>query len=84
MANETEITIEAYNKTALQYAQNVANLQKTAYLTQFVSLLPAKARILDMGCGSGRDAKIFSDRGFKVTGIDLSEKMINISRKNCP
>jgi len=84
MAHETEITIQSYNKTAQQYAQNVANLQKTTYIEHFVSLLPANALVLDMACGSGRDARIFSEQGLSVTGIDLSEEMLKIAAQTCP
>ena len=84
MIRETEITIEAYNKTAQQYAQNVASLQKTTYINHFVSLLSANASVLDIACGSGRDAKIFSEKGFSVTGVDLSEEMLQIAVTNCP
>lgn len=37
---------------------------------------PAKARILDIGCGLGREAFALSDMGFKVTGIDISQEVI--------
>lgn len=43
-------------------------------------MMPEKARILDLGCGPGRDAKIFADKGYTVMGIDLSEKMIAAAR----
>ena len=84
MGNETETTIQSYNKTAQQYAQNVANLQKTNSIASFASLLPANALVLDMACGSGRDAKIFSEKGFNVTGVDLSEEMLKIATQTCP
>jgi ubiquinone/menaquinone biosynthesis C-methylase UbiE len=48
---------------------------------KFLSMLEKGASILDIGCGPGRDAKIFSEKSFKVTGIDLSEKMIEAARK---
>jgi ubiquinone/menaquinone biosynthesis C-methylase UbiE len=83
LGNETEITIQSYNKTAQQYAQNVANLQKTTYIEHFVSLLPANALVLDMACGSGRDARIFSEKGLSVTGIDLSQEMLKIAAQTC-
>ena len=38
--------------------------------------------ILDVGCGAGRDAKFFLDCGLQVIGIDLSEKLIEIAKKN--
>ena len=37
--------------------------------------------ILDIGCGTGRHAIEFSRRGYNVTGIDLSERQINIAKE---
>ena len=35
-----------------------------------------KSRVLDIGCGNGRDSYFFNKKGFKVTGIDISKKAI--------
>lgn len=40
--------------------------------------------VLDLGCGTGRHAKILSEKGFKVTGIDLSEELLAVAREKCP
>jgi 2-polyprenyl-3-methyl-5-hydroxy-6-metoxy-1,4-benzoquinol methylase len=40
------------------------------------------SKILDIGCGTGRHAIELTKRGYNVTGIDLSEDMINKARKN--
>jgi len=37
--------------------------------------------ILELGCGTGKHAKILSGEGFKVHGIDLSETMLNEAYK---
>jgi len=37
-------------------------------------------RVLDAGCGEGRFARMLAERGAKVTGVDLSEKMIGHAR----
>ena len=42
-------------------------------VTQF---FPPKAKILDVGCGMGREAFALSDMGFSITGIDISEEVI--------
>jgi SAM-dependent methyltransferase len=36
--------------------------------------------ILDIGCGTGKHASLIAQRGYNVTGIDLSEEMISIAR----
>tara|TARA_B110001450_G_scaffold242437_1_gene252763 strand:- start:256 stop:888 length:633 start_codon:yes stop_codon:yes gene_type:complete len=40
------------------------------------------AKILDIGCGNGRDSNFFSKKGFNVTGIDISQKAIEKNSKN--
>jgi 2-polyprenyl-3-methyl-5-hydroxy-6-metoxy-1,4-benzoquinol methylase len=37
-------------------------------------------RILDIGCGTGRHSIELSRRGYRITGIDLSESMLNRAR----
>ena len=41
-------------------------------------------RVLDIGCGAGGNCLDFVNRGAEsVTGIDLSEKMLELARENC-
>jgi SAM-dependent methyltransferase len=40
-------------------------------------------QVLDIGCGPGRHAKRLLAKGAHVTGIDISEEMINIAREHC-
>lgn len=47
-------------------------------------LVPPGARVLDLCCGPGRLAKWLGDRGFQVTGIDISGPMIDEARRNAP
>lgn len=37
--------------------------------------------ILDVGCGTGRHAIELTRRGYKVTGVDLSERQLQIARQ---
>lgn len=48
------------------------------------SKLVREGKILDLGCGSGFQAKVLSEFGFEVTGIDFSDGMIKESRKRVP
>ena len=38
--------------------------------------------ILDLGCGTGKHDNLFAKKAYKVTGVDLSEEMINIANEN--
>ena len=46
-----------------------------------VLALPAGARILDVGCGSGWLGEYFARLGYNVTGIDISEELITMARE---
>ena len=41
-------------------------------------------KILDLGCGTGLHEKEFSKRGYEITGLDLSEEMIELAKKRNP
>lgn len=41
---------------------------------------PHARTLLNIGCGTGEHDQYFAEVGFKVTGVDLSEQMINIAR----
>ena len=49
----------------------------------FLSKLPAGATILDAGCGSGRDARAFRDRGYRVTAFDASPALAALATAHC-
>jgi SAM-dependent methyltransferase len=83
-------TKQSYNLTADAYAKNVSTLVPVDQIAHFLQLLPPQASIIDIGCGSGRDAKIFAEgglipqSGYKVTGIDFSEAMITAAKAHAP
>jgi len=39
-------------------------------------------KILDLACGTGHHSIFFAKAGYEVTGVDLSEKMLQVARKN--
>lgn len=43
--------------------------------------LPPGATVVDLGCGRGRHAIPLSRRGYRVTGVDLSETMLSLARE---
>lgn len=65
--------IKFYNDNAEEFFDNTVNADMSATYKVFEEkLLEKTGEILDLGCGSGRDAKYFLNKGFKVTALDLS------------
>lgn len=46
--------------------------------------IPDGARILDLCCGTGQLAKVLTEKGYRVTGLDGSAEMLRYARKNAP
>lgn len=60
-------------------------LFEAPWLDRFLASVPAGGTILDIGCGSGEPfARHFVERGYRVTGIDSSEKLIALCRLRMP
>ena len=54
-------------------------------LTRALSFARPGGRALDVGCGAGgRLARRLEERGFSLTGLDASEKMIALAREQHP
>jgi ubiquinone/menaquinone biosynthesis C-methylase UbiE len=43
---------------------------------------PETKTILETACGTGTVAQEFIKKGYKVTGLDINEKMLKIAKKN--
>ena len=69
-------TIRYYDEHADDYIRGTIGLEMQSLHEPFLDLLPAGGRILDAGCGSGRDSQVFINRGYRVTSIDASKKMV--------
>lgn len=55
------------------------------FLDKLIRLIPENAKVLDLGSGVGIPFdKYLVDKKIKVTGIDISQKHVNLARKNVP
>jgi len=79
-----DATIETFNKIAPQYVELTFDKISQFELNEFISMVPKEAKVLDVGCGSGRDLHYLMDYKFDVVGIDLSEGIINEAKKRVP
>jgi len=43
--------------------------------------LPPSAKVLDLGCGIGNNSLLLNRFGFKIFGVDISQKAISLARK---
>ncbi|RZK12202.1 MAG: class I SAM-dependent methyltransferase, partial [Flavobacterium sp.] len=56
---------------------------ETDYLVNLITKYRENTKsIIDLGCGTGKHAKLLANRGFEVTGLDLSQEMISIAKQS--
>ena len=56
-----------YQQNAEEYFQQTVKVDMGPLHSRFMKHIPENGRVLDAGCGSGRDARIFMSHGFKVS-----------------
>jgi SAM-dependent methyltransferase len=55
------------------------------YVDKVLEDLPPKAQVLDLGCGTGEPiARHIIRRGYSLTGVDQSKKMLEIAKEVAP
>ena len=69
-------TIDYYNQYADEFAQATLHVDMESLYQPFLAELPDSARILDVGCGAGRDTLAFKMKGYEVDAIDYSEELV--------
>lgn len=72
-------TIDYYNKNAKKYSSSTIGVDFSSTQERFLDYLPQHAKILDFGCGAGRDTKAFLEKGFDVDAVDGSEELCMIA-----
>ena len=77
-----DATLDYYNENADKFVSGTVNVEFSEVQDKFLSLIPECGRILDYGCGSGRDTKYFLSKGYIVDATDGSEKLCEIAHAN--
>jgi SAM-dependent methyltransferase len=74
-------TIDYYDRHAEAFAAHTAGLDLEPLYQRFLRHVRPGGRILDAGCGPGRDALAFAKRGYEVVGFDASSAMVRLARE---
>lgn len=80
--------VELYERTAREWdrarREGSRDIERP-WLDRFLSPLPRRAEVLDLGCGGGEPiARYLIERGCGLTGIDSAPKMIELCRERFP
>ena len=68
-------TLDYYNKNSEEYFNSTLNVDMTNTYKPFLKLVPKGGKILDLGCGSGRDSMNFMKLGYEVTAVDGAKEL---------
>lgn len=68
-------TLNYYKDNADAFFEGTVSADMSYSRERFLKKLPAGARLLDLGCGSGRDTKAFLELGYSVDAVDGSEEL---------
>src|SRR5262245_33660127 len=82
-----QIVADGYDQIAETYAAWVARGDaelRRRYLSILTADLAAGARVLDLGCGGGVPVARELAQRFAVSGVDISQRQIELARQNVP
>jgi SAM-dependent methyltransferase len=87
--DQSALVRAGYNVVSRAYRSDTADSatqrQYAGWLGHVGDRAPAGGDVLDLGCGNGIPAaKWLSDNGFRVTGVDLSDTMVERARELVP
>jgi ubiquinone/menaquinone biosynthesis C-methylase UbiE len=77
-------TIKTYEELAEDYYKTHFDINEIKNIADFLIQNLKGQKILDIGCGPGRDAKYFSEHDLEVTGIDLTSNFVKMASQNVP
>lgn len=79
-------TLDYYQTYAKDFFSQTINVDMQNVYQPFLEYLPKphlsnQQKILDVGCGSGRDSVFFANQGFEVVAIDGSKSLIELAQQ---
>lgn len=71
--------VEYYNQNAESFYEGTVGVDMSPWRDRFESYVPDGGRVLDAGCGSGRDSRAFKQHGYSVVAFDASSQMCRMA-----
>lgn len=75
-------TLRYYEENAERFFNETVGVDLSDIRKRFLARLHRQADILDAGCGSGRDALVFSKLGHRVTAFDASPAIAALASRH--
>ncbi|ROP60011.1 methyltransferase family protein [Enterobacter sp. BIGb0383] len=76
------MTMDYYRQHADAFFSGTVDVDMASLYRPFIAALPAQGRVLDAGCGSGRDSRAFAGLGYAVDAFDASPEMVAMAREH--
>jgi SAM-dependent methyltransferase len=84
MTNPNPEINASYDQVAAEFAARWGGLRLERALDAFARHVGGARRVLDLGCGPGRDLDFLAQLGCRVAGLDLSAGMLAEARRRMP
>ena len=72
--------MQYYNENAQKFIDNTLNVDMSEFYNKFLEFIPPNGRILDIGCGPGRDLHYFKKQGYTAIGIEPSNELCKFAK----
>ena len=76
------MSIQFYEDNAEDFFRRSVDVGMPSAWRTFTALVKPGGRVLEAGCGSGRDALVFHKAGFRVTATEGSPKLAALARQH--
>ncbi|MDD4743824.1 MAG: class I SAM-dependent methyltransferase [Eubacteriales bacterium] len=72
--------ISYYDQNAASFISGTRDADMSFLQNRFLDRVRPGGLVLDLGCGSGRDSRVFLEKGYDVTAVDASRELIRHCR----